>query len=78
MTVDNHTVQIVMPTMGDSVAEGTVLEWRKQEGDHPFPQHEILELVATYPRLHGERVITQALDLDLAPSQDPPRRPGER
>jgi len=22
-----------MPAMGDSVAEGTVLEWRKQEGD---------------------------------------------
>ncbi len=33
MAVDTGTVQVVMPAMGDSVAEGTVLEWRKQEGD---------------------------------------------
>src|SRR5436190_12854691 len=28
------TVQITMPAMGESVTEGTVLEWRKQVGDH--------------------------------------------
>src|SRR5580698_2263819 len=33
MAVTSGTVQVVMPAMGDSVAEGTVLEWRKQEGD---------------------------------------------
>jgi 2-oxoglutarate dehydrogenase E1 component len=33
MAVSSGTVQVVMPAMGDSVAEGTVLEWRKQEGD---------------------------------------------
>src|SRR3954465_8756803 len=27
------TVQITMPAMGESVTEGTVLEWRKQVGD---------------------------------------------
>src|SRR4051812_54960 len=27
------TVSVVMPAMGDSVTEGTVLEWLKQEGD---------------------------------------------
>ena len=27
------TVQIQMPQMGESVTEGTVLEWHKQEGD---------------------------------------------
>src|SRR3712207_6384956 len=27
------TVEVVMPAMGDSVTEGTVLEWHKQEGD---------------------------------------------
>src|SRR6266540_455826 len=27
------TVEVVMPAMGDSVSEGTILEWRKQEGD---------------------------------------------
>ena len=30
-----------MPAMGDSVAEGTVLEWRKKEGD-PVEVHETL------------------------------------
>ena len=33
MAVDSSTVQVVMPAMGDSVAEGTVLEWHKQVGD---------------------------------------------
>jgi 2-oxoglutarate decarboxylase len=33
MAVDTGTFQVVMPAMGDSVAEGTVLEWHKQEGD---------------------------------------------
>src|SRR3954463_5087437 len=28
------TVQITLPAMGESVNEGTVLEWRKQVGDH--------------------------------------------
>ena len=29
----NTTVQVTMPAMGESVTEGTVLEWNKQEGD---------------------------------------------
>ncbi len=33
MAVETGTVQVVMPAMGDSVAEGTVLEWHKQEGE---------------------------------------------
>ncbi len=33
MAVETGTVQVVMPAMGDSVAEGTVLEWHKHEGD---------------------------------------------
>jgi len=33
MAVSSGTVQVVMPAMGDSVAEGTVLEWRKQEAE---------------------------------------------
>ena len=33
MVVQASTIEVVMPAMGDSVAEGTVLEWRKQEGD---------------------------------------------
>src|SRR5881392_1052958 len=32
MAVDT-TTQVTMPGMGESVTEGTVLEWHKQEGD---------------------------------------------
>ncbi len=27
------TIQVTLPAMGESVTEGTVLEWHKQEGD---------------------------------------------
>ena len=27
------TIQVTLPAMGESVSEGTVLEWHKQEGD---------------------------------------------
>ncbi len=33
MALQTGTFQVVMPQMGDSVAEGTVLEWHKREGD---------------------------------------------
>src|SRR5258707_24909 len=33
MSVETSRIEVVMPAMGDSVAEGTVLEWHKQEGD---------------------------------------------
>ncbi len=33
-----------MPAMGDSVAEGTVLEWRKQEGDQVAADETIVEI----------------------------------
>jgi 2-oxoglutarate dehydrogenase E1 component len=42
----NTTVEVVMPAMGDSVAEGTVLEWRKQEGD-PVAADETIVDVST-------------------------------
>src|SRR5688500_1801727 len=38
------TVQITMPQMGDSVTEGTVLEWLKQVGDHVEPDETLLEV----------------------------------
>jgi 2-oxoglutarate decarboxylase len=44
MAVDTSTVQVVMPAMGDSVAEGTVLEWRKQEGDHVEADETVVEI----------------------------------
>src|SRR5450755_4687187 len=44
MAVATSTVQVVMPAMGDSVAEGTVLEWRKQEGDSVAVDDTIVEI----------------------------------
>src|SRR5205085_10604609 len=40
------TVQVVMPQMGDSVSEGTILEWHKSEGD-PVSQDETLVEIST-------------------------------
>ncbi|HEY2317901.1 MAG TPA: multifunctional oxoglutarate decarboxylase/oxoglutarate dehydrogenase thiamine pyrophosphate-binding subunit/dihydrolipoyllysine-residue succinyltransferase subunit [Solirubrobacteraceae bacterium] len=44
MAVDTSTVQVIMPAMGDSVAEGTVLEWHKQEGDTVAADETIVEI----------------------------------
>src|ERR1700761_1887906 len=44
MAVTSGTVQVVMPAMGDSVAEGTVLEWRKQEGEEVAADEPIVEI----------------------------------
>jgi multifunctional 2-oxoglutarate metabolism enzyme len=42
----NTTVQVTLPGMGESVREGTVLEWHKQEGD-PVAADETLVEVST-------------------------------
>ena len=44
MAVETATFQLVMPAMGDSVAEGTVLEWHKQEGDLVVADETIVEI----------------------------------
>ena len=44
MAVDTSTVQVVMPAMGDSVSEGTVLEWHKQEGDTVAADETLVEI----------------------------------
>ncbi|MBV9607629.1 MAG: E3 binding domain-containing protein, partial [Solirubrobacterales bacterium] len=44
MAVSSGTVQVVMPAMGDSVAEGTVLEWHKHEGDSVSVDETIVEI----------------------------------
>jgi multifunctional 2-oxoglutarate metabolism enzyme len=43
MAVDT-TVQVTMPQMGDSVSEGTVLEWHKQEGDQVSEDETLVEI----------------------------------
>src|SRR5436305_5819235 len=44
MAVQSGTVQVVMPAMGDSVGEGTVLEWRKQIGDRVEVDETLVEI----------------------------------
>src|ERR1700744_1124749 len=44
MSVETTTVEVVMPAMGDSVAEGTVLEWHKSEGDKVAADETIVEI----------------------------------
>src|ERR1700737_5567039 len=44
MAVETGTVQVVMPAMGDSVSEGTILEWHKQEGDSVQADETIVEI----------------------------------
>jgi 2-oxoglutarate dehydrogenase E1 component len=44
MAVDSGTVRVVMPAMGDSVSEGTVLEWRKSVGDRVQADETIVEI----------------------------------
>jgi 2-oxoglutarate dehydrogenase E1 component len=40
----NTTIEVVMPQMGDSVTEGTILEWHKQEGDEVAADETIVEI----------------------------------
>jgi 2-oxoglutarate decarboxylase len=40
----NTTVEVTMPQMGDSVSEGTVLEWHKQEGDEVAEDEVLVEI----------------------------------
>ncbi|MGI8715776.1 MAG: multifunctional oxoglutarate decarboxylase/oxoglutarate dehydrogenase thiamine pyrophosphate-binding subunit/dihydrolipoyllysine-residue succinyltransferase subunit [Solirubrobacteraceae bacterium] len=44
MSVETSNFDVVMPAMGDSVAEGTVLEWHKQEGDWIAADETLVEI----------------------------------
>src|SRR3954470_10403369 len=33
MAVEAAAIEVTLPAMGESVTEGTILEWHKQEGD---------------------------------------------
>src|SRR4051795_4505408 len=39
-----ETVQIEMPQVGESVTEGTVLEWHKQEGEYVAEGETVVEV----------------------------------
>src|SRR4051794_39489011 len=82
MAVDT-TVQVVMPAMGDSVSEGTILEWHKREGDHVSEDETIVEIstdkvdaevpapaAGTVVKVHvaeGDTVTVGALLAEIAP-----------
>src|ERR671922_2312622 len=40
----NTTVEVTMPAMGDSVSEGTILEWHKQEGEQVSEDEVLVEI----------------------------------
>src|SRR5918992_2958973 len=44
MATRTTTVQITLPEMGESVTEGTVLEWLKQEGDSVEADEGVVEV----------------------------------
>jgi 2-oxoglutarate dehydrogenase E1 component len=78
------TIQVVMPQMGDSVAEGTVLEWRKAEGERVTADETIVEIstdkvdaevaapaAGTLIKIHaaeGESVTVGSVLAEIAPS----------
>ncbi len=78
------TIQVVMPQMGDSVAEGTVLEWRKAVGERVNADETIVEIstdkvdaevaapaAGTIVKIHageGESVTVGSLLAEIAPS----------
>ena len=85
MSVDT-TIQVVMPQMGDSVAEGTILEWHKAEGDTVAADETIVDISTdkvdaevpspasgTVVRIlapEGETVAVGAVLAEIAPSED--------
>src|SRR4051794_63211 len=46
MAVESAAIEVTLPAMGESVTEGTILEWHKQEGD-TIEADEILVEVST-------------------------------
>src|SRR5580658_9576536 len=77
-------VAVEMPRMGESVTEGTILEWRKSEGDHVSADETIVEISTdkvdaevvapvsgTLVKIHapeGETVTVGALLAEIAPN----------
>ncbi|MET0816486.1 MAG: biotin/lipoyl-containing protein, partial [Solirubrobacteraceae bacterium] len=84
MAIDATTVEVVMPAMGDSVSEGTVLEWHKAEGDSVTADETLVEIstdkvdaevpapiAGTVIKLHaaeGDTVTVGAVLAEIAPT----------
>ena len=82
----NTTVEVTMPAMGDSVSEGTVLEWHKQEGDQISEDEVLVEIstdkvdaevpaptAGTVVKIHaaeGDTISVGALLAEIAPGEN--------
>src|SRR5205085_9130440 len=82
----NTTVEVVMPPMGDSVSEGSILEWHKQEGDEVSEDETLVEIstdkvdaevpspvAGTVVKIHaaeGDTVTVGAVLVDIASGPD--------
>src|SRR5215207_10088260 len=82
------TVEVVMPAMGDSVSEGTVLEWHKQEGDQVSEDEALVEIstdkvdaevpspaAGTVVKIHaaeGDTITVGAVLAEIAPNGSGP------
>jgi 2-oxoglutarate decarboxylase len=92
MAVETGTFELTMPAMGDSVTEGTVLEWHKQEGDSVAVDETIVEIstdkvdaevpapiAGTIVKIHvpeGEAVEVGAVLCEIAPEGSAPAANG--
>jgi len=88
MAVETGTFQFVMPAMGESVAEGTILEWHKQEGDTVQADEIVVEIstdkvdaevpapvAGTIVKIHaaeGDTVAVGGLLAEIFPSGEAP------
>jgi 2-oxoglutarate dehydrogenase E1 component len=84
MAVETGTFELTMPAMGDSVTEGTILEWHKQEGDTVAVDETVVEIstdkvdaevpapiAGTIVKIHapeGETVEIGAVLCEIAPA----------
>ncbi|HKG62648.1 MAG TPA: 2-oxo acid dehydrogenase subunit E2, partial [Solirubrobacteraceae bacterium] len=80
----NTTVEVAMPAMGESVSDGTILEWHKQEGDTVAEDETLVEIstdkvdaevpaptAGTVVKIHfaeGDTVDVGAVLAEIAPS----------
>ncbi len=89
----NTTVQVTLPAMGESVREGTVLEWHKQEGEPVEAEETLVEVSTdkvdaevaapasgTLVKIHapaGETVAVGAVLAEIATNGSTPAAPAE-
>src|SRR3954453_18832555 len=64
MEAGTTTIQITMPEMGESVTEGTILEWLKQVGD----EVELDEGIAEVSAAQGDAQVPPPRTVEVSPA----------